>query len=406
MARCTASGTLKKPARPRRQSRSRERPTRSWRITEGKISIRYAGGAAKEIGYCLDSSPNPKAVDVTIQDEGGSKYLGIYALDGDTLQFAYNRNIAPTATRPTDFFSTDFVESRGRRYFLLVRQEADKKKGAGNDARFNLQGVWQTVRSTFNGKRRDEEKGMELEFRSTEQIIIRSPRHIEMPIFYEWKPGMLKITGQGLFIYAPIPSIVKEIPAGLKSGSKVAKGQPLFVMFDSELEKQVNELQTDIEVLGNKINAPAQKNPDPAKNEGADPVAIEEAKITHRKKIDMLKRLKDRANADLTRPGNFTIVAPEGCIILTADFRENLVGKKVKSSEPLMCIRLGDADFQKVRATLKGSKTALDALNCIYHLAGDTLTICAGSPERTPRDFTDKDQVLWLLKRKPAESKK
>jgi RNA polymerase sigma factor (sigma-70 family) len=277
---------------------------------------------------------------------------------------------------------------------------AEKKKGADKDAKFDLQGVWQTVRSTFNGKRRDEEKAVELEFKTTELIIIRSPRHIEMPIVYEWKPGILTITGQGLFIYAPIPGIVKEIPAGLKSGSKVAKGQPLFVMFDSELAKQVNNLQSDIEVLGNRINAPA------AKNEGADPVALEEAKITHRKKIEMLMLLRDRTNADLRKPGQFTVVAPKAGIILSADFRENLLGTNVRPSDPLMCIRLGDADFPNAPVTFKGSNTALDALNCIYKLDRDTLTICAGSPERKPRDFTDKDQALWLLKRKPAAPKK
>jgi RNA polymerase sigma factor (sigma-70 family) len=283
---------------------------------------------------------------------------------------------------------------------------AEKKKGADKDAKFDLQGVWQTVRSTFNGKRRDEENAVELEFKTTEQIIIRSPRHMEVPIVYEWKPGILTIAGQGLWIYAPIPGTVKEIPASLKSGRKVAKGQPLFVMFDSELEKQVNDLQTEIEVLGNRISAPAPKNPDPAKNEGADPVALEEAKITHRKKIDMLKRLRDRTNADLRKPGQFTVVAPKAGIILSADFRENLTGRNVRPGDPLMCIRLGDAEFPKAPVTLKGSNTALDALNCIYKLDGDTLTICAASPERKPRDFTDKDQALWLLKRKPAAPQK
>ena len=376
-----------------------------WRITEGRISVRYADGAAKEIGYRLDSSAKPKAVDVTIPDEGGSKYLGIYTLDGDTLQFAYSRNVAPTATRPTDFFSTEFAESRGRRYFLLMRQETDKRKGAGKGAKFDLQGVWETVRSTFNGKGRNEEKAVELEFKTTEQIIIRSPRNMEIPIIYEWKPGILTIAGQGLWIYAPIPGTVKEIPAGLKSGGKVAKGQPLVVMFDSELKKQVNELQTDIEILGKKLNAPAPKIPDPAKDKGADPVALEEAKITHLKKIDMLKRLKDRTNADLARPGHFTIDAPNAGIILSADFRENLLRRNVRPSDPLICIQVGNIEFPKVPA-LKESKTALDALNCIYKLDRDTLTICAGSPERKPRDFTDKDQVLWVLKRQPGAPKK
>src|SRR5262249_20275823 len=101
-------------------------------------------------------------------------------------------------------------------------------------------------------------------------------------------------------------------------------------------------------VLETKINAPATKNPDPAKNEGADPVAIEEAKITHRKKIDMLKRLKDRTNADLNRPGAFTIVAPRAGIVLSADFRENLIGKNVSPGDPLIRVGYTDPNHPKL----------------------------------------------------------
>jgi hypothetical protein len=166
-------------------------------------------------------------------------------------------------------------------------------------------------------------------------------------------PLKMEANGQTLpkdrrWIYSPIPGTIKEIPAGLKSGSKVAKGQPLFVMFDSELEKQVNELQTDIAVLETKINAPGPKNPDPAKNEGADPVTLEEAKITRRKKIEMLNRLKDRTNADLAHPGAFTIIAPKAGIILSADFRENLIGKNVRPGDPLIRVGYTDPNHPKL----------------------------------------------------------
>jgi uncharacterized protein (TIGR03067 family) len=107
---------------PREQSTGDEQ---IWVITEGKISIRYSDGATKEIAYRLDPKTKPKAVDVTIADEGG-KYLGIYALEDDTLQFAYCRNTAPTAKRYTDFFENEF-EDRGRRYFLLKRVQPGEK---------------------------------------------------------------------------------------------------------------------------------------------------------------------------------------------------------------------------------------------------------------------------------------
>jgi hypothetical protein len=160
-------------------------------------------------------------------------------------------------------------------------------------------------------------------------------------------PLKMEANGQALprdrvWIYSPIPGRVEEIPAGLKSGSKVSKGQPLFVMFDSDLAKQVTELNTEIATLKNKINVAPPRNTDQADNKGFDPGAIQEANITLKAKIDMLKRLKERTNADIARPGFFTIAASKAGIILSADFRENLLGKNVKPGDPL--IRIGYTD--------------------------------------------------------------
>ncbi len=145
-----------------------------------------------------------------------------------------------------------------------------------------------------------------------------------------------------VWIYATIPGKVEEIMPGLASGSKVAKGQALLTMFDFELADQITKMQTEIEVLDKKINVPAPKGGDAADNRGFDAVAVEEAKITKRKKIEMLNRLRQRTNADLSKPGIYTIVAPKSGIILSADFRENLLGKNVKPSDPLIQIGFTD----------------------------------------------------------------
>lgn len=151
-----------------------------------------------------------------------------------------------------------------------------------------------------------------------------------------------------VYVYSPIPGKVEEIIAGLKSGSRVTKGQALFVMFDLELAKQVMELQTELDILDRKINVPPPRdNPgDPNKAEAQ--MAIEEAKITRRKKADLLKRLSERTNANLARPGFFTITSPKTGIILSADFRENLLGKSVKPGDPLIRIGFTDADNPKI----------------------------------------------------------
>ncbi|MBI1830700.1 MAG: hypothetical protein HYR84_04530 [Planctomycetes bacterium] len=158
-------------------------------------------------------------------------------------------------------------------------------------------------------------------------------------------PLKMEATGQALpkdraWVFAPLSGTVMEIPAGLASGSKVTKGQPLMILFDLELAKEISRLQTEIDVLGNKINTPAAKPQEPgAPNTGFDAVNIEEAKITRRKAIENLKRIKDRTNADLSRPGFFTVVSPKSGIILSSDFRDTLLGKNVKPGDPL--IRVG-----------------------------------------------------------------
>ncbi|MSQ95449.1 MAG: hypothetical protein EXR98_12950 [Gemmataceae bacterium] len=152
-----------------------------------------------------------------------------------------------------------------------------------------------------------------------------------------------------VYVYTPIPGKVEEITAGLKSGSKVTKGQVLFVMFDLELAKQVTELQTEIAILDGKINIPAPREENPADpNKGETQRNIQEAKITRANKSELLKRMAARTNANLNRPGQFTITAPKTGIILSADFRENLLGKNVRPGEQLIRIGFTDPDNPKI----------------------------------------------------------
>jgi hypothetical protein len=150
------------------------------------------------------------------------------------------------------------------------------------------------------------------------------------------------------WIYSPIPGKVEDIMPGLKSGSKVAKGQTLMTLFDPDLFKQVNDLQTEIAVLESRISPQGGKAGDPGDNKGADAMSAREATITLRNKIDVRTKLRERTNADLARPGYFKIVAPRAGIVLSADFRENLIGKTVKPSDPLIRIGATDIEHPKV----------------------------------------------------------
>lgn len=144
-------------------------------------------------------------------------------------------------------------------------------------------------------------------------------------------------------VYSPIEAKVEEIKAGLKSGSEVAKGQELFVLSSMELGKQVRDLQAEIAAMDARI-IPGASNPD-AKSDVQ--IGIQEAKVTKNLKLAQLESLRRRTNADLSRPGYFKVIAPKKGIILTDDFRDNLVGRTVKPSDPLLSVGVTEKDAPK-----------------------------------------------------------
>lgn len=63
----------------------------------------------------------------------------------------------------------------------------------------------------------------------------------------------------------------------------------------------------------------------------------------------------------------------------------------------------GDLSFWDDRPAGRpaGTGTALMFTYAIFKIEGDTLTLCLQSAYSSPEDFSDKNQVLWVLKRKP-----
>ena len=145
-------------------------------------------------------------------------------------------------------------------------------------------------------------------------------------------------------VFSPIEAKVEEIKPGMKSGTEVLKDQELFVMYSLELAKQIRDLQSEIAFLDSRI-APQLNRPDSPDNKGADAqINIHEAKISKNLKLTILEGLRKRTNADLARPGYFKLVAPKKGIILTDDFRDNLLGRLVKPNEPLLQIGFTDKE--------------------------------------------------------------
>jgi hypothetical protein len=169
-------------------------------------------------------------------------------------------------------------------------------------------------------------------------------------------PLKMEATGEALpikrvNIFATRTSMVETIPLGLTSGKSVAKGQTLFVMYDPELRKELSALKTDIEVLENRTKMPAPRpdNPnDPGRSETV--MDLKKAQIDLDQKINDRKRIKERDNANLEplKFGFYTVTAPRSGIILSADFRENLLGKTVKPGDPLIRVGYTDVNDPKI----------------------------------------------------------
>ncbi len=145
-----------------------------------------------------------------------------------------------------------------------------------------------------------------------------------------------------IWVFSPIPGKVEDVMSGLASGTEVTKGKALLTMFDSDLEKRIRELQGEIDALANKINPLAQRMGEGGEGRGMDGITAFETRVKREQSIRMLEDLKNRTNAHPTKPGYYYINSPRAGIILSADFRENLLGRQVKPSDPL--IRIGFTD--------------------------------------------------------------
>ena len=165
-------------------------------------------------------------------------------------------------------------------------------------------------------------------------------------------PLKMDAPGQSLpkvrqWIYPPMMGNVEYIPTGLASGKKVYKGQPLFMMFDAELGKDINKVRFESDGARGNLSPQAGRG-DSAESKSSENANARAAETTIRENNKYLQQLQRRVNANLARPGEYTIAAPKTGIILNADFREQLLGKNVRPGDPLIRIGFTDVDHPKL----------------------------------------------------------
>jgi hypothetical protein len=145
------------------------------------------------------------------------------------------------------------------------------------------------------------------------------------------------------WVFAPWPGEVKVVKQTLNSGTPVVKGEELMVVEDTKLAEMIRNLEVEIQ-SADATTRRSTKNPDGSEDKkSSDDKA--KAEIVKRARAQELQKLREMYNADVLRPGIFSIRAPITGVILNTDFRENLVGRKVQPHEQL--IRIGATNLKK-----------------------------------------------------------
>jgi hypothetical protein len=123
----------------------------------------------------------------------------------------------------------------------------------------------------------------------------------------------------------------------------VLEGQNLILMHDSELEIKLVNLAKEIEAEEQEIQACIARY-EKAKANASEELQVNIERRKHEairnQKIDERNKLRALANADEGTPGDFWVKSRMNGTVLNADFRENLKGKFVRPSDPLL--RVGE----------------------------------------------------------------
>jgi hypothetical protein len=164
-------------------------------------------------------------------------------------------------------------------------------------------------------------------------------------------PYPLKMSAQGQllpqvrnYLYPTNEGVVKDFGPGVEPASPVSEGQPLILMYDNTLEMKIVQLMRDIAEAQSGIDAlfvqanQAKETSD--RNKALAEKTQKEVQRTFKQKE--LEALKLRNNAEDLRPGYFWLKSPLTGTVLSWGFRENLINKFVKPSEPLL--RVGDKE--------------------------------------------------------------
>lgn len=146
------------------------------------------------------------------------------------------------------------------------------------------------------------------------------------------------------WVYAPVEAQVIQFEQGVQPGNVVMNRQALMLLYDTQLELKLVQLNLEIAGTEQEITAMARQQAAAASELDRLRFSTEKKRLefTRDRKNAERQALRVRTNADESRPGYFWLKAPLEGAILSWDFREKLSQRVVKPSDPLL--RIGALD--------------------------------------------------------------
>jgi hypothetical protein len=166
-----------------------------------------------------------------------------------------------------------------------------------------------------------------------------------------WVPYPLKVDAAGQllpqerrWVYAPVEGQIIRFEEGIRPGTAVVENQSLVQLYDVQLEMKLVQLANEIATAREEIAGLARQQASAPSEADRLRLSAErkQKEYLRDRKLMESRALRDRTHADEARPGYFWLRSPLDGIVLNWDFREKLVNRFVKPSEPLL--RIGDPE--------------------------------------------------------------
>lgn len=202
------------------------------------------------------------------------------------------------------------------------------------------------------------------------------------------------------YLFAPEEGFIKEIKTSLKSGSPVMKNQELIRLYVPGLEGRVRELERKIAEAQNiKAQKPAGGQQDPTLL-----LEIEQADTRAQHYARELQALRDRFGmGDANQPGEVWLRSPMAGVILSSNFRDQLMNRPVKPNEPLLRVGATDSKNPKIvhwEILLKIPQKHIGQVKAAFDYAAvndelDVDFLLRNSPTHTFKGKLARNKVAW-----------